>query len=293
MQAILSAFNLRRASEQTLLFDRPDRRLSQSDAEEELSELPGLRRPSAEQRVQQETPAQQQRQSWQRQQSFTMPKASVVAPARHEVVPLQPLPAVGEHAAKAAAFVFHACDVTRSGSLRKSEFAQALEMMMRQKLVPYLIQYVDAARLDAEFAEAAQGASSCSLQTFSHWFEKFDAYLLNFYPEVGPDPHHRRVQRVTRTRPERDNQYRSSLARVGRGLRSSIGSPVRTTLRRGSRATFANDDGGSRYTPPYIGSPLRGDALIDERKSPPSTDSGSRRRPPIGVQSAPVGELEC
>lgn len=58
--------------------------------------------------------------------------------------------------------------------LSRPEFTNAIEMMMRQKLVPYLIAQIDAARLDAEFAEAAQGAEECSPETFARWFERFD-----------------------------------------------------------------------------------------------------------------------
>lgn len=55
---------------------------------------------------------------------------------------------------------------------------------MRQKLVPYLISQLDASRIDAEFSEASGGAEECSLERFAIWFEKFDLYLLEFYPEV-------------------------------------------------------------------------------------------------------------
>ena len=58
---------------------------------------------------------------------------------------------------------------------------------MRQKLVPYLIDQLDAARVDAEFLEAAQGREECELDTFVLWFELFDSYLLEFYPEVQPE----------------------------------------------------------------------------------------------------------
>ena len=77
-------------------------------------------------------------------QHFAAVKASVVAPGRDapSALPGVPLPPVGERAAKAAAFVFRACDGTRSGTLLRWEFASAVEMMMRQKLVPYLIEQV-------------------------------------------------------------------------------------------------------------------------------------------------------
>ena len=35
--------------------------------------------------------------------------------------------------------------------------------------------------------EAAQGDDDCGPETFARWFEKFDAYLLNFYPEIQPE----------------------------------------------------------------------------------------------------------
>jgi len=94
-------------------------------------------------------------------------KPSVIAPHR-DGRPSQPQQPVGERAAKAAAFVFRACDSTRTGTLLRHEFATAVEMMMRQKLVQYLIDQVDASRLDAEFAEASQGgdewcASLCTI----------------------------------------------------------------------------------------------------------------------------------
>ena len=56
--------------------------------------------------------------------------------------------------------------------------------VMREKLVPYLIDHLDAARVDAEFLEASKGLDGCKLVTFGRWFERFDAYLLEFYPEV-------------------------------------------------------------------------------------------------------------
>lgn len=68
-------------------------------------------------------------------------KASVVALENHmpNGIPLKP---VGDHASKAAADIFSACDRRRSGTLRRREFATAVEMMMREKLVPYLIEQV-------------------------------------------------------------------------------------------------------------------------------------------------------
>ena len=56
---------------------------------------------------------------------------------------------------------------------------------MRQKLVPYLIDQLDAARVDAEFEEAAESEEECKLESFTRWFEKFDLFLLEFYPEVS------------------------------------------------------------------------------------------------------------
>lgn len=71
-------------------------------------------------------------------------KVSVVVAAAHEpLLPLgAPVPPVSEHAAKAAAAVFKKCDLTRSGTLMRWEFAAAIEMMMRNRLVPYLIDQV-------------------------------------------------------------------------------------------------------------------------------------------------------
>ena len=180
----------------------------------EGSELQGLRRAPVDPPVRRKSVDTRLKEQASKQ-NFAAVKASVVAPGRDAPRALAgvPLPPVGERAAKAAAFVFRACDVTRSGTLLRWEFASAVEMMMRQKLVPYLIEQVhkhsfpwfplpltlallpvgvsslthlfalsslwitqlDAARLDAEFAEAAQGADECGPETFARWFEKFDA----------------------------------------------------------------------------------------------------------------------
>jgi hypothetical protein len=74
-------------------------------------------------------------------------KASVVA--EPEGRKAKSPPPIGERAAKAAAFVFRACDSTRTGTLLRWQFASAVEMMMRQKLVPYLIEQVRAAAAPA------------------------------------------------------------------------------------------------------------------------------------------------
>lgn len=95
--------------------------------------------------------------------------ASVVASTSHDV--LKPIHA---RTKEAAAYIFRACNSTQSGTLSRWEFATALEMMMRRQLVSFLIDQIDAARIDAEFAEAAQGSEECGLDTFTRWFEKFD-----------------------------------------------------------------------------------------------------------------------
>lgn len=71
-------------------------------------------------------------------------KVSVVVAGAHDPLlpPGAPPPPVSEHAAKAAALVFKSCDSTRRGTLLRLEFAAAIEMMMRQRLVPYLIDQV-------------------------------------------------------------------------------------------------------------------------------------------------------
>lgn len=225
----------------------------------------------------------------QEKRSSAPTKTSVVAPMRHELLSNKPLPPVPERTAKAAAFVFHACDVTRNEKLARWEFASAVEMMMRQKLVPYLIEQLDAARLDAEFLEAAQGAEECTLDNFSRWFEKFDTYLLHFYPEVQ---HERRDQQRSGrpgARGERDQRYANTLGRVGRGLRTSMGSManLRPNLRR-SRDLDA--DGG---LPP---GPYNFDGRSSpDRSSPPASDAGSapRRRPTVNFKPIPADELAC
>lgn len=89
-------------------------------------------------------------------------KLSVVAPYLHEPKDKQLKP-VDDRAMKAAAFVFRACNTTRTGALTRWEFASAIEMMMRQKLVPYLIDQVHSS-LHPFFVSSPLGAAMCHYQ---------------------------------------------------------------------------------------------------------------------------------
>ena len=55
---------------------------------------------------------------------------------------------------------------------------------MQRKLVAYLIDALDGPRVDAEFAEACRQQGQCSFDSFLSWYDRFDSFLLEFYPEV-------------------------------------------------------------------------------------------------------------
>ena len=199
--------------------------------------------------------------------SFVAVKASVVAPHQHERTD-QPVAPVGERALKAAAFVFRACNTTRTGVLSRWEFASAVEMMMRQKLVPYLIDQVDAARLDAEFAEAAQGDDECGPETFSRWFEKFDAYLLNFYPEVQPPPRegNKRIGRYEQRGSERKSRVGSSSSRRRSSLLGRGAGAIAHAVGAGPSSSSGSGASGRSHGP----APGRSPPLLMHGTQPPS-----------------------
>ena len=162
---------MRSKSQQNMRAAKPSKRGQQDDDGDSmrLESFPGMR-----QQVQPEPRKDTRPKEPPSSQMFVAAaKLSVVASLGHEQhTPDEP---VGERAVKAAQFIFRACNATQSGTLQRWEFASVVEMMMRQKLVSYLIEQVDAARLDAEFEEAAQGADECGFETFARWHEKFDA----------------------------------------------------------------------------------------------------------------------
>ena len=101
---------------------------------------------------------------------------------------------------------------------------------------------VDAVRLDAEFAEAAQGADECELAPFARWFEKFDLYLLNFYPEIQPE--HTPEQQPSRRAARSDRHSRRQNSRR-RGSRESSGRTSSSGGGGGSGGGGSSRGGGS------------------------------------------------
>ena len=207
-------------------------------------------------------------------------KVSVVARVPDQQRVMDPPAPVHERSRAAAAFVFRSCNVSQSGSLLRWEFATAIEMMMRQKLVAYLLEQIDAARIDAEFEEAAQGAEECGLESFTEWFAKFDLYLLEFYPEPQTE---RKVNGQGSPGGSsggspvgvlRDHR-RGSVLSVGR--RASLSGSVRSLSRRRTSLTLgrhissnsldscgsARSDSSITFGQPKVLGPVPGDSFIN------------------------------